>query len=91
MSRYVLSAVLVSWLVLLVATNNGRFADGVKVVNDGYGNYVLVPAGEFPMGDNFNEGAPIELPVHIVYLDSFYIGQYPVTNGEYKKFMDDDG
>lgn len=60
-------------------------------VDDGYGEYVLVPAAEFHMGDNFGEGEPNELPVHIVYLDSFYIGRYEVTNAEYKKFIDDGG
>jgi formylglycine-generating enzyme required for sulfatase activity len=67
------------------------------VVNDGYGDYMLVPAGEFLMGDNFNDsftdpqGLSSEKPVHAVYLNAYYIGKYEVTNGEYKKFMDDGG
>ena len=60
-------------------------------VSDGYGDFVLVLPGEFMMGDNFNEGGPREQPVHKVYLDAYYIGKYTVTNGEYKKFMDDGG
>ncbi len=87
MTRYLILAV----LVLSTVTGYGRSTEGDKVVNDDYGDYVLVPAGEFPMGDNFNEGVPGELPVHTVYLDAFYIGKYPVTNVEYKKFMDDGG
>ncbi|MFC1553850.1 formylglycine-generating enzyme family protein [candidate division KSB1 bacterium] len=62
-----------------------------QVINDGYGDYILIPAGEFRMGDNFEEGDTDELPVHTVYLDDYYIGKYEVTNGEYKKFMDDGG
>ena len=62
-----------------------------QTVNDGFGDYVLVPAGAFEMGDNFNEGDPRERPVHKVDLDAYYIGKYPVTNGEYKKFRDDAG
>jgi formylglycine-generating enzyme required for sulfatase activity/glyoxylase-like metal-dependent hydrolase (beta-lactamase superfamily II) len=62
-----------------------------KIVNDGYGDYLLVPAGEFEMGDNFNEGNPDELPVHKIYLSDYYIGKYEVTNREYKQFMDDGG
>lgn len=58
-------------------------------VNDGYGEYLLVPEGEFQMGDNFDEGSLHEKPVHTVYLNAYYIGKYEVTNGEYKKFMDD--
>lgn len=61
------------------------------VVNDGYGDYLHVPAGEFEMGDNFDEGFPDERPVHKVYLSAYYIEKYEVTNEEYKKFMDDGG
>jgi formylglycine-generating enzyme required for sulfatase activity len=62
-----------------------------ETINDGYGEYVLVPAGEFLMGDNFNEGDGSEKPVHTINLPDYYIGKYEVTNGEYKKFMDDGG
>ena len=62
-----------------------------KVVNDGYGDLVLVPAGPFRMGDNFGDGEPRERPVHTVELDAFYIGKYEVTNAEWRKFRDDPG
>ena len=61
------------------------------VVNDGYGDLVLVPAGAFRMGDNFGDGEPRERPVHVVELDAFYIGKYEVTNAEWRKFRDDPG
>ncbi len=60
-------------------------------VNDGYGDYVYVPAGPFQMGDNFGDGEPRERPVHTVDLDAFYIGKYEITNGEWRKFRDDPG
>ena len=75
---------------MIVFLNPVCNADG-QTVNDGYGDYMFVPAGEFEMGDNFNEGQSDELPVHTVYLDAYYIGKYQVTNEEYKKFIDDDG
>ncbi|MGC4053841.1 MAG: formylglycine-generating enzyme family protein [Paludibaculum sp.] len=60
-------------------------------VNDGYGDFVLVPAGPFTMGDNFGDGEPRERPVHVVQLDSFYIGKLEVTNAEWCRFRDDPG
>jgi formylglycine-generating enzyme required for sulfatase activity len=61
------------------------------VVNDGHGEYVLVAAGAFRMGDNFGDGLPREKPVHVVELDAFYIARYEMTNGEWRKFRDDPG
>ena len=60
-------------------------------INEGYGNYFLVLAGKFLMGDNHNEGNPRERPVHIVYVDTYYIGEYEVTNEEFHKFIEDSG
>jgi formylglycine-generating enzyme required for sulfatase activity len=48
---------------------------------------VLIPAGEFSMGDHFNEGMIDEKPVHTVYLDDFYIDAYEVTNAQYAQFL----
>jgi len=48
---------------------------------------VLVPGGEFQMGDSFNEGEPDERPQHLVRLDSFYMGRYEVTNGQYCQYL----
>jgi hypothetical protein len=48
--------------------------DDLKVeetIDEGYGNYLLVPAGRFSMGDNYDEGNPRERPVHTVYLDAY--------------------
>ncbi len=41
---------------------------------------ILIPAGEFVMGE--------DKEAHKVSLDSFYMAHYPVTNAEYKKFVD---
>lgn len=48
---------------------------------------ILIPAGEFIMGDD--GGDSDERPRHRVYLDEFYIMKYPVTNAQYKAFLDD--
>lgn len=48
----------------------------------------LIPSGDFQMG-NSDENANIrETPVHIVNTDKFYIDKYPVTNEQYKVFID---
>jgi formylglycine-generating enzyme required for sulfatase activity len=48
-----------------------------------------VEAGEFTMGSN--EGDNDEKPIHRVYLDEFMMGKYPVTNEEFKIFINDGG
>jgi len=50
---------------------------------------VYIPAGEFLMGSD--EGRDNEMPAHMVYVDAFYIDRYPVTNEEYKRFVDATG
>ena len=53
---------------------------------------VLVPAGEFLMGTadaikaRFNQK-----PQHAVYLDTFYIDKYEVTNSRYEKYVEANG
>ncbi len=49
-------------------------------------NMVLIPAGEFQMGNN--SGDYDEEPMHLVYLNTFYIDKYEVTNVQYKRFID---
>ncbi|MCL5019759.1 MAG: formylglycine-generating enzyme family protein [Patescibacteria group bacterium] len=73
-------------------------AQNAQKVNEGYGDYLLVPAGEFQMGDNFIEGnlnktpvPTVSFPVHTVTLYAYYIGKYEVTNAEYIKFINDGG
>jgi hypothetical protein len=49
----------------------------------------FVPAGVFTMGDD--TGGSDEHPVHNVDLPAFYICRFPVTNADYKRYMDDIG
>ncbi len=63
----------------------------ISIVNDGHGDYILVPAGPFKMGDDSNEGLARERPAHVVELDAFYISKHEITNQEWKKFRDDSG
>ena len=55
------------------------------VVSDGM---VIIPAGDFQMGSEDVDASDDEKPVHTVYVDAFYMDQYPVTNAQYKEFLD---
>ncbi len=50
---------------------------------------VMVPAGEFLMGssDEDKQARDNEKPQYALYLPTFYIGKYPVTIGEYSRFV----
>ncbi len=49
---------------------------------------VIIPAGEFLMGSNDADANASEKPVHPAYIDAFYMDKYPVTNEQYKVFLD---
>jgi sulfatase modifying factor 1 len=70
---------------------SGLAAQAPRTVNDGFGDFLLVPAGRFTMGDAAGDGHPRERPAHVVELDAFYIGKYEVTNGDWRRFRDDPG
>jgi len=46
-----------------------------------------IPGGTFEMGDSFAEGNADERPVHTVIVDSFYMGKYEATNGQYCDYL----
>jgi len=50
------------------------------------GILVYIPAGEFIMGSDMY---PEEQPIHLVYLDAFWIDQTEVTNAMYAKCVSD--
>lgn len=81
----------------------GALPDTIVSPVDG-AEMVLVPAGEFTMGLNEEElnhifildelENPIfatEAPAEVIYLESYYIDRYPVTNFQYRKFIEATG
>ena len=46
----------------------------------------LIPAGEFTMGSD--KGDDDEQPIHRVFLDSYYLDKFEVTNGQFAKFVE---
>jgi formylglycine-generating enzyme required for sulfatase activity len=60
-----------------------------------HGDYLLpplvtIPAGTYPIGDDDSDYAQ-ERPAHTVTLDAFEVGAFPVTNAEYRLFVDAGG
>lgn len=53
----------------------------LEPATSGPAGMVLIPAGSFQMGDTFYEGEPYELPIHTVYVSSFYMDKCEVTKG----------
>ena len=51
---------------------------------------ITIPQGTFTMGDD-ESGEDDEKPAHPVILDAFEIAKYPLTNQEYKVFLDSFG
>jgi len=47
---------------------------------------IFIPQGKFVFGSNRGEND--EYPEHLVYLDSYYIDKYEVSNSDYKKYID---
>ena len=57
-----------------------------EIVGHDGASMVLIPSGEFTMGSD--KGDDDEQPVHRVFLDSYYIDKFEVTNGRFAKFVE---
>ena len=53
--------------------------------------FVRVKGGCYEMGDTFGDGDPDERPVHQVCVNDFYLGQYEVTVGQFRQFVNATG
>ncbi|RKZ65226.1 MAG: hypothetical protein DRQ99_13300 [Candidatus Parabeggiatoa sp. nov. 3] len=49
---------------------------------------VVIPAGQFRMGDIQDTGGDDEKPVHDLSVKSFAMGRYPLTVGEFRQFVE---
>ena len=50
-----------------------------------------IPAGEFTMGTDDVRSMPNERPAHRVRVAGFWIDEHPVTNAEFRRFVDATG
>jgi len=48
-----------------------------------------IPDGNFVMGDHFSEGWSVELPLHAVLLDAFFMSKFETTNSQYCDYLND--
>jgi formylglycine-generating enzyme required for sulfatase activity len=87
-------------VIIAAAEALGQAGDPRFVEDALDGNWVTIPAGEFLMGAQKNdpskpnydpEADSDEAPVHRVSLDAYRIGRYPVTVGEYLRFVEAEG
>jgi formylglycine-generating enzyme required for sulfatase activity len=51
--------------------------------------FVYIPEGEFTMGSSF--GLDNERPIRKIYLDGYWMAKFPVTVGQFRRFVDDTG
>jgi formylglycine-generating enzyme required for sulfatase activity len=61
---------------------NGQYSSKVRfriTACDSVAGMALIPAGNFMMGDTFNEGGGEERPVHQVYVSAFYMDKTEVS------------
>ena len=79
-TRKEIAFILISTVLCICGTQHVPYADDVPE------GMVLIPAGEFKMGND--NGAANERPVHTVYVDAFYMDTHEITNAQYKVFVD---
>lgn len=82
------------FLILLISGNVFAKTDNPsEIIGKDTAPMVLVPEGVFPMGvpDSARDGGVDERPNHDVFLDTFYIDKYEVTNGRYLQFVTETG
>jgi len=70
-------------IILLVISNSFLLLNGQSQKNNTHKEMMLIPGGEFTMG---KDGESDHSPAHIVYVDSFYLDKYEVTNVQFFKF-----
>jgi len=57
--------------------------EGPPLITEASG-FAFIPAGSFAIGERTNPGQP-----HAVWVASFYMGEFEVTNGDFRRFLAD--
>jgi formylglycine-generating enzyme required for sulfatase activity len=81
------------YLLISILLTSCKKQQDDKVFPDATITEVLLPGGEYEMGDHFgfvDPGHPSdELPIHKVKVNSLYIGTTETTNGQFLKYLND--
>jgi len=80
--------ILISTVILLTASCSQDFRDRLSDGSPGP-KMVLIPGGEFQMGDIQGDGDENEQPLHSVSVAPFAMGRYEVTVKEFRRFVED--
>ncbi len=78
-----------SVIAQLTELEGKKFGPSRQPEIDYNGAMMLIPSGEFIMGDDAHLSN--ERPAHKVTLTAFYIDKFEVTNAQYKRFCDETG
>lgn len=70
-----------------VAAIDGRQTNDLDSIN----GMVLIPGGEFLMGSDEGYAYPNESPAHTVRVNAFLMDAFPVTNVEFRRFVEATG
>ena len=71
----------------LLTSRRGGVTPPVPITSPQSAEMIEIPAGEFEMGNDSLDALDNESPTHRVYLASYWIDRYPVTIGQYRKFI----
>lgn len=83
-----ISTLILFSLTLILLTSCSQPKQSRQKITEIEPELVLIPGGEFVMG---KDGKGDYSPAHKVYLDSFYMDKYEVTNAQYFKFCQKTG
>ena len=90
---YQLALWLIGLLLLISGLETVSAEQSQEILGKDKAPMVLVPEGVFPMGvpSAARDGGVDERPTHDVFLDTFYIDKYELTNGRYLQFVIETG
>jgi formylglycine-generating enzyme required for sulfatase activity len=84
--------VVIAFLFAICCSNSEKISTNFQSKkNNLIQDMVLIPSGEFIMGSDDKEAKEDEKPLHKVYLSTYYIDRYEVTNIQYRKFIIETG